>query len=195
MILIVGGTGKLGRHLTHRLLGNGARVRVMTRDPSRARALLHAGAEVVTGDLLDQESVKHAMHGVRTVISSAHSVLGTGRNRSAAVDGTGQRTLIAASESAGVAHFVFVSASGASPASPIDFFRTKAELMRYQSKPNLNRTEQRQRTYPLSRSLYFPSIPGVHGRYRVEYNRPPTLATITRQCEPASGDCRKRPAR
>jgi len=128
MILIVGGTGKLGRHLTHRLLGNGARVRVMTRDPSRARALLHAGAEVVTGDLLDQQSVKHAMHGVRTVISSAHSVLGTGRNRSAAVDGTGQRTLIAASESAGVAHFVFVSASGASPASPIDFFRTKAEI-------------------------------------------------------------------
>lgn len=100
----------------------------MTRDPSRARALSNAGAEIVAGDLLDEDSVKRAMNGARTVISSAHSILGNGKNRSAAVDGTGQRTLIAASEAAGVEHFLFVSASGASSASPIDFGRTKAEI-------------------------------------------------------------------
>ncbi len=140
MILIVGGTGKLGSHLTHRLLENGARVRVMTREPARARALMNAGADVVKGDLLDRESVQHAMNGARTVISSAHSILGNGKNRSAAVDGTGQRTLIAASEAAGVEHFLFVSASGASSASPIDFFRTKAEIEQVLTASTLHHT-------------------------------------------------------
>ncbi|MEO6444173.1 MAG: SDR family oxidoreductase [Gemmatimonadaceae bacterium] len=140
MILIVGGTGKLGSHLTHRLLENGARVRVMTREPSRAHSLSNAGAEIVKGDLLDEVSVKHAMNRVRTVISSAHSILGSGKNRSAAVDGIGQRTLIAASEAAGVEHFLFVSASGASSANPIDFGRTKAEIEQVLAASTLHHT-------------------------------------------------------
>ena len=44
MILIVGATGPLGRHVTRLLVAQGQAVRVMTRDPDRADALRAAGS-------------------------------------------------------------------------------------------------------------------------------------------------------
>ena len=60
MILIVGGTGNLGGHVVEQLLSRGEKVRVMTRDPSRARKLQDAGAQVVKGDLRDEQSLNEA---------------------------------------------------------------------------------------------------------------------------------------
>ncbi|RSN28037.1 nucleoside-diphosphate sugar epimerase [Amycolatopsis sp. WAC 04169] len=49
MILVLGSTGKIGRELVPALLDRGARVRALTRDPSRAR--IDPRAEVAAGDL------------------------------------------------------------------------------------------------------------------------------------------------
>ena len=49
MILIVGGTGSLGRATVRRLLDKGLSVRIMTRTPEKAEALKQAGAEIVQG--------------------------------------------------------------------------------------------------------------------------------------------------
>ena len=66
-ILIVGGTGNVGRHVVPALLEKGERVRVLTRDPERARGLLGAGAEIVPGDLSEPSSVRPALEGVERV--------------------------------------------------------------------------------------------------------------------------------
>lgn len=131
MILIVGGTSNLGGHVVSQLLAKGQAVRVMTRDPQRAGKLQAAGAQVVKGDLRDAGSLKAATQGAHVVISSSHSVMGARANSSRLVDDAGQHALIHAAEAAGVEQFVYVSALGASPNHPVDFWRTKARIEQF----------------------------------------------------------------
>jgi len=64
-ILVTGATGRVGHHVVDQLVERGAHVRVLTRDPSKAR--FPAGVEVVQGDLLDLDSLRAAFKGVRTL--------------------------------------------------------------------------------------------------------------------------------
>jgi NADH dehydrogenase len=62
-ILVLGGTGLVGQPVLHRLLADGYQVRVLSRSPDRARALLGADCEVVGGDVDDWPSLEAAMCG------------------------------------------------------------------------------------------------------------------------------------
>ena len=124
-ILVVGATGTLGRHVVAKLLAKGVSVRALTRSAERAASLAAHGAEVVVGDLIDAHSLRLACMGVDRILASAHGLLGQGRYRSENVDGAGHFSLLAAARDAGVGRFVYVSARGASPHHPVDFFRTK----------------------------------------------------------------------
>lgn len=64
-ILITGATGRVGRHVVQQLAQRGAQVRVLVRDPAKAE--VPAGVEVAQGDLLDIDSVRAALAGVRTL--------------------------------------------------------------------------------------------------------------------------------
>lgn len=128
--LVVGASGVLGRETTRLLVAGGHRVRAMTRSAQRAAELVQGGAEVVIGDLVDAASLARACEGVEAVVAAAHSLMGRGRYRSEAVDGAGHRRLIDAARGAGVSRFVYVSALGAAPDHPIDFFRTKFAVER-----------------------------------------------------------------
>ncbi|WP_342250150.1 SDR family oxidoreductase [Sphingomonas sp. OTU376] len=63
-ILVIGATGRVGRHVVDQLVQRGAKVRVLTRDP--AKASFPAGVEVARGDLLDIDALRAAFQGVRT---------------------------------------------------------------------------------------------------------------------------------
>lgn len=103
----------------------------MTRTPEKAADLQNLGAEVVQGDLIDPPSLERACQGMYAVVDAAHSLLGSGKYSSAAVDDAGKRALIDAAKAAGVEHFVFTSVLGASSDSPIDFVRYKATIEEY----------------------------------------------------------------
>jgi uncharacterized protein YbjT (DUF2867 family) len=62
-ILVVGGTGMLGQPVVCRLLSDGYAVRVLSRSPDRARALLGGGCEVVSGDVDDPPALEAALAG------------------------------------------------------------------------------------------------------------------------------------
>ena len=64
-ILVTGATGRIGRHLVNELLKRNAKVRVLTRDASKAK--FPAGVEVAEGDLLDLDAMRAALKGVRTL--------------------------------------------------------------------------------------------------------------------------------
>lgn len=66
-ILVVGGTGMLGRPVVRRMVGEGVPVRAFVRDEARARSMLPAGVSYATGDLRDEESLARAMDGCRGV--------------------------------------------------------------------------------------------------------------------------------
>jgi len=139
-VLVVGSTGVLGRQVTRQLLGAGHRVRAMTRDPQKADDLQQLGAEVVQGDLIDAASLQRACQGVDAVLAAAHQLTGTGKYTSEAVDDAGYRALIDAANSAGVKHFVYVSAQRASARHPTDFYRTKAKIEDYLKSSGLSYT-------------------------------------------------------
>ncbi|PLR30127.1 NmrA/HSCARG family protein [Chimaeribacter arupi] len=61
-ILVTGATGRVGRHVVEQLIKRGAAVRVLTRDPAKAR--FPAGVDVVQGDLLDITALRTAFTGV-----------------------------------------------------------------------------------------------------------------------------------
>lgn len=124
-VLVAGGTGTLGRQVVARLAARGLRVRVLTRDPARARPLEGAAVEVAMGDVRDPEAVGRAMTGAGTVVSAVHGFAGPGAAGPEAVDWRGNLNLFRAAAAAGVGHVVLLSAQGASPDHPIGLFRVK----------------------------------------------------------------------
>ena len=66
-VLVTGGTGRVGSAVVGLLVDAGVPVRVLTRRPEEAAALLPANVEVVTGDLTVPESLDAALRGVAAV--------------------------------------------------------------------------------------------------------------------------------
>ncbi|MBB3644328.1 uncharacterized protein YbjT (DUF2867 family) [Rhizobium sp. BK619] len=64
-ILVIGGTGRVGRHVVGQLVSRNAKVRVLTRDASKADFPIEV--EVVQGQILDLASLRNAFKGVRTL--------------------------------------------------------------------------------------------------------------------------------
>ncbi len=130
MILLAGGTGRLGSVLTARLTGLGLPVRILTRDPARAADLITHGADVVTGDVRDRASLVPAVRGADVVVSAVHGFAGTGGGSPATVDRQGNINLIDAAKDAG-AGFVLMSVVGAAADSPMELFRMKYAAEQY----------------------------------------------------------------
>jgi NADH dehydrogenase len=124
MILVAGGTGRLGSLVVSRLAAQGVAVRVLTRDRARAERLVGVATEIVEGDVRDRPSIERSVEGCRTVVSAVHGFAGPGRVTPASVDRDGNANLVAAAEAVG-ADMVLVSVVGASPDNPMELFRAK----------------------------------------------------------------------
>jgi uncharacterized protein YbjT (DUF2867 family) len=122
MILVVGGTGRLGRELVGRLTAAGHEVRVLTRDAAHAEGL---AAEIWSGDVRDAASLAGATSGVSTVISAAHGFLGGRGAGPEEIDDRGNGNLVRAALDAGVEHFVLMSVLGARSDHPMSLHRAK----------------------------------------------------------------------
>jgi len=147
MILIVGASGRLGSVVVQHLLTQGKSLRVMTRDSRGLEHLKQQGVEIVSGDLRDRASLASACLGVEQVLAAAHALDGKGDNNPQTVDDMGNRHLIDAAKAAGVKHFIFVSVQGASPDSPLEFFRIKYRTEEYLRASGLNFTILRPGAY------------------------------------------------
>ncbi len=124
MILVAGGTGTLGSKVVGLLAGRGARVRVLTRDHSRARNL-GVRVETVEGDVRSAATLRQAADGAQTVISAIQGFAGTPKASPASIDRDGNRNLIRAAMEAGTEHLILVSVRDASPSHPMDLMRMK----------------------------------------------------------------------
>lgn len=113
-VLVTGATGKQGGATARALLAAGVPVRALVRDPSteRARAVAALGAELVTGDLHDRDSVVAAATGVGTVFSvQMPEMIGDGFDYAGEVaQGV---NLVDGARAAGVTRFVHTSVTGA----------------------------------------------------------------------------------
>lgn len=124
MILVTGGTGRLGTLVVTRLAARGLDVRVFTRDPARAEHLTGVAASVAVGDVRNRPSIDAAMRDVTTVVSAVHGFVGPGRVTPDSVDRRGNANLIDAAATVG-ADVVLMSTVGAASDSPLELFRAK----------------------------------------------------------------------
>ncbi|MFE7429198.1 NmrA/HSCARG family protein [Streptomyces sp. NPDC057545] len=124
-ILVLAATGGQGRVVSAALLGRGARVRALVRDPGRsaARELADQGVEVVAGSLSDRESLAAAMNGVAGVFAFTTPF-------EAGVDAevVQGREILSAATKEGVPHLVFSSVAGADQESGVPHFDSKARI-------------------------------------------------------------------
>ncbi|MCC3313149.1 NmrA family NAD(P)-binding protein [Nocardia africana] len=113
-VLVTGATGRQGGATARALLAAGVPVRALVRDRNtvRAKEIESLGAELVTGDLRDRESVIRAAEGARAVFSVQMPAI-----TEAGFDFDGEVTqgvhLIEGARVAGVSQFVHTSVSGA----------------------------------------------------------------------------------
>lgn len=63
-ILVIGGTGMLGKPVARQLKADGFKVRLLARNPEKAQTLLGSGYEIVKGDVDDLSSLRSALTGV-----------------------------------------------------------------------------------------------------------------------------------
>ena len=126
MILVVGGTGRLGRAVVPLLLAAGHRVRIMARGASHAFPdKAGDGVEHFRGDLTSEADCREAVAGCTGVVFAA-SGFGIKDSDPRTVDRDGAIRIVRAAADAGVGHVVMVSMYGAAPDGPIEFLRCKA---------------------------------------------------------------------
>ncbi len=64
-ILVIGATGRVGRHVVEQLVQRNAKVRVLTRDATKVN--FPANVEIAQGELLDLDAIRAAFKGIRTL--------------------------------------------------------------------------------------------------------------------------------
>lgn len=143
MILVVGGTGDLGRRIVRRLREGGAQVRCLVRPGTDGSALRELGVELVAGDLTDPDSLVAACQGAQTVVASATAIgrvlAGARRPSIHEVDEVGMASLVDAAERAGVERFVYVSYAGVDSALGTPLERAKASTERRLARSTVRR--------------------------------------------------------
>lgn len=121
MILVVGGTGTLGRTLVPLLLGRGQMVRLM----SRTTDGISQGCDHRVGDVRDSRALAETVDGCDTVISAVHGFIGGRRAGPEQVDHQANIALVDAAVRAGTQRMVLVSVFGAAADHPMSLMRAK----------------------------------------------------------------------
>ena len=113
MILVVGASGLTGLEICRQLAKAGKPVRALVRsttDPGKQQELKRLGVSLALGDLKEPSSLKDALGGISTVISTASSTFSRKSGDSIeAVDLQGQLSLVRSAKAAGVSHVIFLS--------------------------------------------------------------------------------------
>ncbi len=128
MILVLGGSGFIGRHLVNRLVGAGWRVVVPTRQRERAKHLiLLPTVDVLEADVHDPLALAQLAAGADAAVNLVGILNETRRGDFERVHIELARKLIVACGAAGVARLLHMSALHADPEGPSRYLRSKGE--------------------------------------------------------------------
>ena len=126
LVLLLGGSGMLGKHVAQELLARGARLRVASRHPKRGfnlRPLANLGQIQFVGcDVTKPHTIAPVVAGVDAVVY----LVGAFTGDLDAVHVRGAEAAAQAARNAGASAFVHISALGADAESPVAYARTKA---------------------------------------------------------------------
>ncbi|HVO89656.1 MAG TPA: complex I NDUFA9 subunit family protein [Casimicrobiaceae bacterium] len=126
-VLVLGGSGFVGRHVVARLVAASHRVTVVTRRIAQGRhLLLLPTVDVVEADPYDLASLTRLAHGMTVAINLVGIIHEAGRQTFERAHVELPRLLVAACRAAGVSRLLHMSALTASEHAPSKYLRSKA---------------------------------------------------------------------
>jgi len=123
-LLIIGGTGTLGRQVVLQALTKGYQVRCLVRNFRKASFLKEWGAVLVYGDLTRPETIPPCLKGITAIIDASTSRANELESLKK-VDWEGKLSLIEASKIANIQHFIFFSAQNVEQFDNIPLMKVK----------------------------------------------------------------------
>ena len=134
-LLIIGGTGTLGRQIVKRALDEGYQVRCLVRNLRRSSFLKDWGAEIVYGDLAIPETIPPAFKGIRVVID-ASTVRPTDDYSAEKIDWKGKIALLETIKLANIKKFISFSFYGATENKSIPLLDLKLKIAKLKTFQN-----------------------------------------------------------
>ena len=123
-LLIIGGTGTLGRQVVLQALTKGYQVRCLVRNFRKASFLREWGAELVYGDLTRPETIPPCLKGITAIIDASTSRANELESLKK-VDWEGKLCLIEAAKVANIQRFIFFSAQNVEEFDNIPLMKVK----------------------------------------------------------------------
>jgi uncharacterized protein YbjT (DUF2867 family) len=126
-LLIIGGTGTLGRQIVLQALTKGYQVRCLVRNFRKASFLREWGVELVYGDLTRPETIPPCLKGITAIIDASTSRADE-LDSLKKVDWDGKLYLIEAAKAANIQKFIFFSAQNVEQFENIPLMKLKNEM-------------------------------------------------------------------
>jgi uncharacterized protein YbjT (DUF2867 family) len=123
-LLIIGGTGTLGRQIVLQALTKGYQVRCLVRNFRKANFLKEWGVELVYGDLAKPDTIPPCLKGITAIIDASTS-RSTEIDSLKNVDWEGKLYLIEAAKAADIQRFIFFSAQNVEQFKNIPLMKVK----------------------------------------------------------------------
>ena len=126
LVVIAGGTGRLGSAVAGRLVGAGHRVRVFSRGLTPRPPHLDPRVEVVVADVREPASLPPVLAGAAVVVSAVQGFVGQGGATPANTDRDGNIALVDAAHAVGADVVLLSLVHAATADSPMELARAKA---------------------------------------------------------------------
>lgn len=138
-ILVIGGTGTLGRQIVKQAIDEGYQVKCLVRDFRRSAFLKDWGAELIYGDLSKPSTLPLALKGVKVIIDSA-TIRSTSNYTSETIDWRGKKALVEAAKLVNLKKFISFSVLNATKNPDIPLLDLKIKMEQELEKSGINYT-------------------------------------------------------
>lgn len=132
-VLVLGATGFIGRRLVSELIKKKIKLRLLVRDPSKAERLVPEGSDVdvITGDIVENQGIRDALHGVHSAFYLVHSLGGKTIYKNtefASKDKEAANNFVSAANQEGLKRILYLGGLGEAGLELSEHLRSRAEV-------------------------------------------------------------------